>query len=110
MHPDSEAVAVCKKLTLQQVSSGQCSCTLCGKKATVAMCWIPNAAALNRLLTPFGNSRVFGYGICRRCEKRLDSSKDESLHNLISQRLVQHLWECDAVLTKRERLPSTFLN
>ena len=110
MHPDPEAVAVCQKLTLKQVSSGQCRCTLCGKQATVAMCWIPNLAALNILLTPFGHSRVFGYGICRKCEKRLNASKDESLHDLISQRLIKDLWNCNLVMTPREQIPSIFLN
>ena len=110
MYPDPEALAVCQKLTLRQVSSGQCHCTLCGNKATIAMCWIPNLAALNILLTPFGHSRVFGYGVCRKCEKRLNASTDDSLHDLISQRIIKNLWDCNAVMTPRERIPSTFLN
>lgn len=110
MHPDPEAVAVCQKLTLQQVSSGKCHCTLCGKKATVAMCWIPSQADLNKLLTPFGHSRVLGYGVCKRCENCLGASKDESLHSLISQRIIQDLWDGNVVMTKREQIPAIFLN
>ena len=110
MHPDPQAVAICQKLTLKQVSSGQCRCTLCDKKATIAMCWIPNAAALNMLFTPLGQSHVFGYGVCKRCEKRLNASKDDSLHNLISQRIIKNLWDCDAVMTKQESLPAIFPN
>ena len=110
MYPDPQALSVCQKLTLQQVSSGRAHCTLCGRKATVAMCWIPSPAILNELHTPFGHSRVMGYGVCTWCEQELDASQDESLHNLISQRLIQHLWDCDAVFTTRERMPSIFLN
>lgn len=110
MHPDPQAIATCQQLTLQQVSSGKARCTLCGRRATVAMCWIPNQATLNELHTPFGQSRIMGYGVCAWCDQKLAASQDESLHNLISQNLIQHLWDCDAVFTMREWMPSIFLN
>lgn len=110
MHPDPQALAVCQQMTLQQVSSGKARCTLCGRTATIAMCWIPNQAILNELCTPFGHSRIMGYGICAWCNQRLDASQDDSLYDLISQRLIQNFWDCDAILTARERMPSIFLN
>ena len=110
MHPDPEAVAVCQEITLKQVSSGNARCTLCGRRATVAMCWIPNLAILNELHTPFGQSRIMGYGVCAWCEQRLNASQGDSLYNLISQRLIQHLWDCNQIFTARERTPSIFLN
>ena len=110
MHPDPQALAVCHQMTLQQVSSGKARCTLCGRTATVAMCWIPSPAILNALHTPFGQSRIMGYGVCAWCEQELAASQDDSLHDRISQRLIQHLWDCDAVFTTMERMPSIFLN
>jgi len=110
MYPDPQALAVCQLMTLQQVSSGKARCTICGRQATVAMCWIPSQAVLNELHTPFGQSRVMGCGVCAWCNQQLDAAQDDSLHNLISQHLIQHLWDCDAILTARERMPSIFLN
>lgn len=110
MNPDPQALAICQQATLQNVLSGRCRCTICGRQATVAMCWIPSFAILNKLHTPFGQSRVMGYGVCAMCEQSLAASQDNSLFDLISQRLIQYLWDCDAILTPRERMPSIFLN
>ena len=110
MLPSQQAIEECERLTMQHVASGECNCTLCGDQATVAMCWIPSEAMLNKLLTPFGQSRVFGYGVCDQCEKQIRLTPDDSIYSLISQRLIDSLWDCDAVLTPRDRIPAVFLN